>query len=186
MEKIKIDSNAFVYPMPVVLIGAMVKGKANFMTVAWVSRVNYQPPMIAFASGNSHYTNIGIKENKAFSVNIPGSALVKEVDHCGLVSGKNFDKSRMFEVFFGQLKNAPMAGQCPLSMECKLVETVQLPSNTLFIGEIIAAFSEEKYLTEGKPDIRKIRPFALSMPDNKYWSVGENIGLAWKIGKKAE
>jgi len=183
MEKVKIDSNAFVYPMPVVLIGAMVKGKANFMTVAWVSRVNYQPPMIAFASGSSHYTNSGIKENKAFSVNIPGRSLIKETDHCGLVSGKNEDKSKLFEVFYGEFKNAPMVGQCALSMECKLVDMVQLPSNTLFIGEIIAAFSEEKYLTNGKPDIEKIRPFTLSMPDNKYWSTGENIGSAWKIGK---
>jgi flavin reductase (DIM6/NTAB) family NADH-FMN oxidoreductase RutF len=182
MKKTRIDSNAFVYPMPVVLIGAMVKGKANFMTVAWVSRVNYRPAMIAFASGKAHYTNSGIKENKVFSVNVPGQSLIKETDRCGLVSGKNEDKSKMFEVFYGELKNAPMVEQCALSMECKLVDTVQLPSNTLFIGEIIAAFSEEKYLTEGKPDIEKIRPFTLSMPDNRYWSMGENIGLAWKVG----
>ena len=29
MEKIKIDSNAFVYPMPMVLVGAVVDGKPN-------------------------------------------------------------------------------------------------------------------------------------------------------------
>jgi len=183
MEKVKIDPNAFVYPMAVVLIGAMIKEKPNFMTVAWVSRVNYRPPMIAFSSGNTHYTNSGIKENKAFSVNIPGRSLIKETDHCGLVSGKNEDKSKLFEVFYGELKNAPMAKQCALSMECKLVDTVQLPSNTLFIGEIMAAYSESRYLTGGKPDIEKIRPFTLSMPDNKYWSIGENIGSAWKIGE---
>jgi flavin reductase (DIM6/NTAB) family NADH-FMN oxidoreductase RutF len=183
MEKVKIASNAFLYPMPMVLIGTMVKDKPNFMTVAWVSRVNYQPPMIAFASGNNHYTNSGIKENKVFSVNIPNRNLIKETDHCGLVSGKNADKSKIFEVFYGELKNAPMAEQCPLSMECKLVDTVQLPSNTLFIGEIMAAYSESRYLTGGNPDIKKIQPFTLSMPDNAYWSIGENIGSAWSIGK---
>lgn len=92
MEKVKIDPNAFVYPMAVVLIGAMVKEKPNFMTVAWVSRVNYRPPMIAFASGNAHYTNSGIKENKTFSVNIPGRSLIKETDHRRLFRRKIFDQ----------------------------------------------------------------------------------------------
>lgn len=59
MEKIKIDNNAFVYPMPMVLVGSIVEDKANFMAVAWVSRVNYKPPMVAIALG-PHYTNTGI------------------------------------------------------------------------------------------------------------------------------
>ena len=35
----------------------------------------------------------------------------------------------------------------------------------------------------GYEDIKKINPFTLSMPDNHYWSVGENLGKAWGIGK---
>ncbi|HBH86553.1 MAG TPA: flavin reductase family protein, partial [Syntrophaceae bacterium] len=49
MDKITIDKNSFVYPMPMVLAGAIVDGRANFMAVGWVSRVNSNPPMIAIA-----------------------------------------------------------------------------------------------------------------------------------------
>jgi len=38
-------------------------------------------------------------------------------------------------------------------------------------------------MTDHKPDIKKINPFTLTMPDNQYWSVGENLGKAWDTGK---
>jgi hypothetical protein len=63
------------------------------------------------------------------------------------------------------------------------VETVQLPSNSFLIGEIVGAYSEERFLTDGVPDIKKINPFLLTMPDNGYWSVGELVGRAWSDGK---
>ena len=183
MNKVKIGNNTFVYPMPMVLVGTVVDGKANFMAVGWVSRVNFNPPMIAVALGNFHYTNRGIHKNKTFSVNIPGSDLIEKVDFCGLVSGEKTDKSEIFDVFYGDQPTAPMIRECPLCMECKLHSAVDLPSNTLFIGEIVETYTEDRYLTDGKPDIEKINPFTLTMPDNNYWKVGENAGTAWSIGK---
>jgi flavin reductase (DIM6/NTAB) family NADH-FMN oxidoreductase RutF len=55
MAKIEIEENAFPYPMPMVVLGTLVNGRPNFMAVGWVTRVNYQPPMIAVALGKSHY-----------------------------------------------------------------------------------------------------------------------------------
>jgi len=54
----------------------------------------------------------------------------------------------------------------------------------LFIGEIVGAYTEERFLTDGKPDIRKMKPLVLTMPDNQYWTVGEYAGQAWGEGKK--
>ncbi|MFH0838875.1 MAG: flavin reductase family protein [Candidatus Omnitrophota bacterium] len=183
MKKITIQPNVFLHPMPVVLIGTVVSGKANFMAVGWVSRVNYNPPMIAFSSGKAHYSNQGIGENKTFSVNIPHAELIEETDYCGMVSGRETDKSKLFTIFYGDLKNAPMIEECPVCMECKCTTTVDMATNILFIGEIVNAYSEERYLTEGKPDIKKIKPFTLSMPDNNYWAVGEKMADAWSVGK---
>jgi flavin reductase (DIM6/NTAB) family NADH-FMN oxidoreductase RutF len=182
MEKIKIDNNAFVYPMPMVLAGSVVGGKPNFMAVGWVSRVNFKPPLIGIALG-SHHTNKGIDENGAFSVNVPGLDLMEKTDYCGLVSGTRTDKSTLFEVFYGTMAGAPLIRECPLCMSCKLYQAVKLPSNTLYIGEIVEAYSEERFLTDGKPDIKKINPFTLTMPDNNYWLVGDRAGKAWSIGK---
>jgi flavin reductase (DIM6/NTAB) family NADH-FMN oxidoreductase RutF len=182
MEKIKIDSAAaFLYPMPMVLAGAVVDGRANFLAVGWVSRVNYQPPLFAIALG-PHHTNRGIEENRQFSINIPDVSLAEKTDYCGIVSGDKTDKSQLFDVFYGGLDRAPLIRECPVCMACRLHDTVELPSNRLYIGEPQEVFTEERYLTSGKLDIGKIRPFTLTMPDNTYWAVGEPIGRAWGIG----
>jgi flavin reductase (DIM6/NTAB) family NADH-FMN oxidoreductase RutF len=183
MEKIQIDSNAFVYPMPMTIVGAVVDGRPNFMAAAWVTRVNFKPPMIMVALGD-HYTNQGIDANGAFSVNVPDVALLEKTDYCGIVSGRKVDKSQLFDVFYGSLPGAPLIGECPLSMACRLNQAVKLPFDTLYIGDIVEVYTEERYLTDGKPDIQKLNPFTLTMPDNRYWRVGEMAGRAWGEGKK--
>ncbi len=172
--------------MPVTLLGTNVKGKANFMALGWVTRVNASPPMIGAGVRKSHYTPEGIKENKNFSINFPAAEMIRETDYCGLFSGKNTDKSNMFEVFYGELETAPMIKECTLNLECKLVETLEFPTHYFFVGEITGAYSEEQYLTQGRPDIKKMDPLLLTMPDNNYWIVGDYAGAAWKIGKSLE
>jgi flavin reductase (DIM6/NTAB) family NADH-FMN oxidoreductase RutF len=183
-EKVSIGTNAFIYPMPVVLVGTQVDGKANFMTVGWVSRVNFKPPLLAVAINHAHHTAKGIQQTETFSVNIPNEEMLDVTDFCGLVSGRSTDKSGLFEVFYGATETAPMIVECPLNIECKLVQTVDLPTNHLFIGEIVEAFSESLYLKDGKPDIKAMKPFVLTMPDNGYWAIGDRLGEAWSTGKK--
>ncbi len=184
MGMTRIDNNVSIYPMPVVLAGAVVSGQANFLAVGWISRVNSRPPMLAMSLSKRHYTNGGIREHKEFSVNVPGVDLLEKVDYCGLVSGKEADKSKLFDVFYGKLRGAPLIRECPLCLACALAEVVSLPSNDLFIGEIVEAYAEESSLTSGNPDIAKMQPFTLTMPDNTYWKIGEKAGKAWDAGRK--
>jgi flavin reductase (DIM6/NTAB) family NADH-FMN oxidoreductase RutF len=181
-EKVNIGTTAFLYPMPMVLVGTTVEDRANFMAVAWVARVNGSPPIMAIALNQRHCTPTGILECKTFSINIPSAELMAQTDYCGLVSGWETDKSGVFKVFYGELETAPMIRQCPLCMECRLFNAVSLPSHHLFLGKVVATYADENCLTDGRPDLRKMNPFVLTMPDNTYWSVGEQVGKAWSIG----
>ncbi len=183
MEKIDKGKNGFVYPMPVALLGTNIGDKANFMTLGWVMRASINPPLLTVTVNKNHLTNKAIHENKTFSVNFPSINLIEATDYCGLVSGKRTDKSNLFEIYYGNLKTAPMIKECPLSLECKLNDIYEMPANDLFIGEIVSTYTEKKYLTDDKPDIKKINPAVLTMPDNNYWTIGENIGKAWSAGK---
>jgi len=120
---------------------------------------------------------------KTFSVNIPSSDLLEKTDYCGLVSGDTVDKSHIFEVFYGSLKTAPMIKECPVSLECRLVQIVPLPTNSLYIGEIAGVFADGSAIKEGKPDFPEIDPLFLTMPDNRYWTLGKYAGDAWSAGK---
>lgn len=183
MSRISIGTNV-APPMPTTLVGAVVEGKANFMAAAWVSRVNTKPPMIAVAVHKGRHTRKGIVENNTFSVCIPSVEMEEVTDYCGVESGSKIDKSQLFDVFYGELGTAPMIAECPVNMECKLLQIVELPTHGLFIGEIAAAYSEDRFLTDGKPDVRKTSPILLTLPDRRYWAFGEQVGLAYKDGLK--
>jgi flavin reductase (DIM6/NTAB) family NADH-FMN oxidoreductase RutF len=184
MSKVNLGANAYIYPMPVTLVGANVEGRANFLAVGWVMRINMKPPLLAVALNKDHFTPRGIREHGTFSVNFPGANLMEKADYCGLVSGRRVDKSGLFRVFYGELETAPLIEECPLGLECRLYQVTELPANDLLIGEIVAAHADEDCLTDGQPDILKINPMVLTMPDNNYWTVGERVGQAWHAGKK--
>lgn len=184
MAKVRIDSNAFLYPMPMVLVGADVDGRPNYMTAAWVTRVKYKPPYVGVALGKTHYTSRGIHRNREFGISVPDRRLAAAVDCAGIVSGARTDKSELFGTFRGRLAHAPMAAECPAAMECRLLQAVDLGDDEFVIGEIVHAWADKGSLTGGKPDVRKIDPFLLTMPDNRYWAVGRCVGRAWAIGRK--
>jgi flavin reductase (DIM6/NTAB) family NADH-FMN oxidoreductase RutF len=184
MKKIEVSAERLFYPMPCSLVGANVGGKANFLTVAWFTMANPKPPCVLVTLGKAHYTNAGILENGTFSVNIPSTEMAEKVDYCGLVSGRKVDKSSLFETFYGKLKTAPLIKECPFSVECRLVQTVELHQEQLFIGEIVAAYTEERYLTDGTPDMAKMNPMLLIQPRKMYAAVGPDVAPAWGIGKK--
>ena len=182
MAKIKIEKNLFCLPWTQTLLGTHVNGKPNFMALDWLTRVNFQPAMLGICVNKAHASNTAIRQNNEFSVNIPTVDMVAVTDYCGIVSGATTDKSKLFDIFYGELKSAPLIKDCPLNIECKLVQIVDLPTNTFFIGEIANIHVEETCLENGKPDVKKVRPFLLTMPDNRFWSVGEQVGNAWKDG----
>jgi len=186
MEKTRIKKDLFCLPWTQTILGTHFEGKANFMALDWLTRANFQPAMLGICVNRTHASNEAIRNSGEFSVNVPSVDMVEVTDYTGLVSGKNVDKSGLFEIFYGQLKSAPMIRLSPLSIECKVIQTVDLPTNTFFIAEIIDVYSEDRYLTEGKPDVKKINPFLLTMPDNRFWSVGECVGKAWNAGKSVE
>lgn len=185
MEKIKIGSKQFLYPMPTTLVGANVNGKPNFLTIAWCGIVGQNPAMISISLSKDHFTTLGIKQNGTFSVNIPSTNMVEVTDYCGIVSGKKVDKASSFKVFYGELGTAPMIMECPINLECKVARVIDdLNEDDIFIGEIVEAYSEDKYMTNGRPDVIKIDPIIFSTADNNYWKVGMHLGRAWDIGKK--
>jgi flavin reductase (DIM6/NTAB) family NADH-FMN oxidoreductase RutF len=184
MQRIEIDTQSVGYPMPVAVLGTLYQGRPNFMAVAWLARVNFKPPQIAVAVNRSHATAEAIVANGCFSLSFPNRRQLEATDYVGIASGRRTDKSGVFPVFVGELGAAPMAADCPVAMECRLAESLELPSNTLFVGDIVKVYADEAYLTDGMLDLRKTDPLLLSMPDNRYWSLAaEPIGEAWSAGR---
>ena len=180
--KVKLGIKNCLYPMPTTLVGALVNGKPNYITIAHVGIMDLTS--VSLGMNKSHYTNQGIRENKTFSVNIPSTKMVKETDYCGLVSGKNDDKAHLFKTFYGTLETAPMIEECAINMECQLVKTVDFPNHDIFIGRIAETYCDENVLTEGAVDFDKLQPILFVMNEGSYRKIGGKIAKAWDIGKE--
>jgi len=141
------------------------------------------PPIICAVITKTHYTLRGVKENNTFSINIPFSHLEEVVDYCGLYSGFQVDKSCLFEVFYGELKTVPMVMECELNIECGLVDSRDLNTMELILGEINEVYYEVRCLSENKPDYRKMDPMMFFMPEGPYIKTGDVIAKAFEVGK---
>lgn len=187
MSKILMGPQTLIYPMPSLLVGANIDDKPNFMTVAWGGIANSEPPMISVAIRHNRYTHQGISQNLTFSVNVPSTDLVREVDYCGLVSGAKTNKAEVcqFKVFYGKLNNAPLIEQCPINLECKVVHILDLGSHSLIVGRVEETYVSDSCLTNGKPDVNKIKPIIYAIdPVRQYLALGQVIAKAYSIGQE--
>ncbi len=187
MSKIAMGPQTLIYPMPVLLIGSNVDDKPNFMAAAWGGIANGEPPMISVAIRHTRHTFKGIRQNSTFSVNIPSADMVREADYCGITSGSTVNKVEacQFKAFYGKLSNAPLIEQCPINLECKVMHILDLGSHSLVVGRIEESHISEKCLTDGKPDVSKIKPMSYIMsPATQYQALGEVLAKAFSIGKE--
>jgi flavin reductase (DIM6/NTAB) family NADH-FMN oxidoreductase RutF len=180
--KIELGAKNCLYPLPTILVGALVNGKHNYIVIAHVGIMD--PESVSLGMNKLHFTNSGIKATKTFSINIPSTKLVKETDYCGLVSGKNKNKANIFTTFYGKLITAPMIEQCSVNMECELIKTVDFPNHDIFIGKIVNTYCDQTILSDGIIDLEKVQPILFAMNDRSYYGIGKKIAKAWDIGKE--
>ena len=145
--------------------------------------------MISVAIRPQRHTLIGIRQNMAFSINIPSVDLIKETDYCGIASGSEVDKVDVcnFNIFHGKSESAPLIEQCPVNLECKVEHVLDLGSHSLVIGKIEETHVSDDCLTDGKPDIDKVKPFSyITHPAREYRAIGEFIAQSHNIGREIE
>jgi flavin reductase (DIM6/NTAB) family NADH-FMN oxidoreductase RutF len=182
MEKIKVQTP--LYPFPIVLVGTTVEGKPNFMPAGFFSLVGLEPPMVMISLDEGHHTSKAIKKNKTFSVNIVSQSMMEKADYCGLVSGKEVDKSEVFKVEFRELRTAPLIVESPMTAECKVTRLEKEGDHVLIVGDVVGAYLDPSAAKNGKPDPLKMKTIFLTFPDNSYWVLGQRVGDAWSAGKK--
>jgi flavin reductase (DIM6/NTAB) family NADH-FMN oxidoreductase RutF len=186
--KKSLGAKTLAQPAPAWVVGSYdAKGKPNIMTIAWGGICCSQPPCVVISLRKATYTYGSISERKAYTVNIPSAALVKEVDYVGTVSGRTIDKFVMTKLtpVRSELVDAPYIKEFPVVIECRVLHSLEIGLHTQFIGEIVDIKAEESVLNEqGVADILKVKPLIFDTGQGAYYSVGDRIGKAFSIGKR--
>ena len=180
--KKKIGNTLALYPTPLVVVGAMVNGKPNWLLVGHLGIIGHDHVMVSLAS--AHYTNQGIKENKKLSINIVDEAMLAKADRSGCVSGSKEDKSDLFEYTIDE-SGVPMIVQAPVTIVCSVEDIYETKGFESFICTIDATYAEEKVLNEnGKINYHTLKPVLFEMPTYEYLKTGDVIGKCMSFGKE--
>lgn len=184
MKKVKVKSvGNYLFPVPTVIVGSIVDGKPTFNTLGNFGLMALSPLTIYISAFSKHYTMIGIKENRRFSANIPSSEQVVETDYVGIVSGHRKDKSKVFEVFFGEQESVPLISECPVNMSCRVIKQFMVGRMEVSVAVVEELFVDEDCVLNDKADLEKINPLAL-YHDRTYREMGKIAGKTFQIGKE--
>ena len=179
--KKNIGNSLALYPTPLVVEGTMVNGKPNYVLVGHVGIIGHDRIMVSLAK--PHYTNKGIKETRALTVNIVDEAMLKKADRAGCVSGNKVDKSEMFQ-FHTEGTGAPVIDEAPVVMDCTVDDIYETEGFESFICKIDGVYAEENVLNEeGKINYHELKPVLFEMPTYEYLRTGDVIGKCMNLGK---
>jgi flavin reductase (DIM6/NTAB) family NADH-FMN oxidoreductase RutF len=178
--KVSKDPTALLIPSSVVIVTVTrTANETNAMAVTLAGAVCVKPPMVAIGIGRFHYTREIIDSVNEFSLNIPSINHIDTVEFCGRVSGRDSpskcESMGLTLVDSDQLKFGKLIAQCPVNLECKVRERMDLGSNILFIAEVVAVHIDDNILDKkGNIDLSKMRPIIFDMT-RTYWQVGRRI-----------
>jgi flavin reductase (DIM6/NTAB) family NADH-FMN oxidoreductase RutF len=184
--KKSLGAKTLAYPSPAWLVGTYdAEGRPNIMTAAWAGVVASKPPCLGVSVQPPRHTHAAILQRRAFTISYPSSKLAVAVDYAGIVSGARTDKfeSASLTPVKSELVDAPYVAECLVVAECRVIQTVELGSHTLFIGEILDIKVDEGLEGPwGGLDILKIDPLVFNS-GGEYHRIGEPLGRAFSIGK---
>ena len=137
-------------PIPPTLVSCGTVDAPNVLTVAWTGILCTRPPIVYISVRPERYSYDLIKRTGEFVINLPTERLVRAVDMCGVKSGRNCDKFALTGLTPqpSSQVSAPLVAECPVNIECRVRDTVQLGSHDMFIADVTAAHIES--MTESR------------------------------------
>ena len=180
----------FTQPLPVVLVGTGNgrEFKNNLLTVAWAGIVCSDPAMLSISVRPERYSYAALIATREFTVNVPLARQAKCVDWCGVVSGRDHDKfaEQNLTAIRGTKVQAPLVGECPLNLECKVKEILHLGSHDLFLAEILAVQVSDSFIAGNGRLALESEGGVLGYAHGHYFQLGECIGhFGFAVRKKA-
>jgi flavin reductase (DIM6/NTAB) family NADH-FMN oxidoreductase RutF len=133
--------------------------------------------MLSISVRPERYSHEIIRTTREFVVNVPSARQARAVDWCGMVSGRDEDK------FSGAgltpapaLKVCPpIVRECPLNIECRVQQYLELGSHTMFVAEVVAV-QVSADLVDGKGRLCLEKCGLLAFAHGQYFALGRCIG----------
>lgn len=186
MSKITWKGGALLAPVPPVLVTVGDGEKSNVFTVAWTGLINTQPPKTYISVRPSRYSYEFLKKNGEFALNLTPASLVRAADWCGIHTGRKVDKFKKMNLTraAASLISVPIIEECPVSLECKVFDTVELGTHHMFLADIVAVDVDEE-LVDKNGRLCIDRAGLAAFAHGEYFALGRSLGtFGFSVKKK--
>lgn len=186
MEKQVWKPGTLLAPVPPVLVSCGTLEKPNVLTIGWTGIINTIPAMTYISVRPERFSHDLIRASGEFAVNLPTKSLVRAVDFCGVRSGKTVDKFAhcgLTALPAAQI-SAPIIGESPVSLECRVEQVLSLGSHDMFIAKILCIDVDESVVDQnGKLCLEKAG--LLAYAHGTYYELGKALGtFGYTVQKK--
>ena len=151
MKKLAKNIVLCMQPVPQTIVSCRDKeGRNNALVVGFTANVSLDPVMVMVGIVPSRFSHHMVKETGAFVINLPKKSFQKEYAYLGSKSGRDGDKFAALDLKWenAEYVDAPILSDCPVSIECSVVDSIQPGTHELFIGKVEAVHVDEEYLDE--------------------------------------
>ncbi|MEG0708497.1 MAG: flavin reductase [Cellulosilyticaceae bacterium] len=130
----------FTIPYGVYILGTELNGKKNACVINTLSQVTQEPVRVSVTVLKTNLTHDMIKQSNKFSVSVLGKhASLDTIARFGFQSGRTVDKLEGFSHEIDSLDNPVITVDSIATMSSRVIESLDLGTHTLFIGEVIEA-----------------------------------------------
>ncbi|MFA9379699.1 MAG: flavin reductase family protein [Acetanaerobacterium sp.] len=154
------NQKSSIQPSPKVIVSCRgLNGENNALVVGYCGNCSYAPPMVMVGIVPTRYSYKMIKESGCFVVNLAEKSYQETFDYLGSHSKRDEDKLAKMNVRLaeGVKVNAPILPDCPVNIECTVVDSIVTGSHEMFIGKIEYVHADERFTDdEGNIDYSKI------------------------------
>lgn len=181
--KKKLDDDLLLYPCPVMLVTSKYGDKENIFTVSWTGIACSHPEYITISINPKRFSYKLIKNSGCFTANIINQNLINIADYCGTFSGVNHDKFKECKLtkVQGKTIDVPLILECPVNIECKVENILNLGSHHLFIARVLEKLIDENIndvnIHQHLKPVSYIRPNYYSIDDIPLGSFGKTYDL---------
>lgn len=160
MKKAIVNMKSCLQPAPKVLVSCRDKnGRNNALAVGYCGNCSYDPPMVMVGIVPSRFSYQMIKDTGCFVVNLVSTDQKEMFDYLGSHSGRDEDKLAKLgaSVANGDKVNAPLLTDCPVNIECTVVDSIVTGSHEMFVGKVEAVHADSDLINgKGEIDFTKI------------------------------
>ncbi|MFZ7120867.1 MAG: flavin reductase family protein [Eubacteriaceae bacterium] len=161
MDKKQGNMKSCLQPVPKVLVSCRgVNKENNVLAVGYCGNCSYDPPMVMVGIVPSRYSYNLIKESGCFVVNLVGEEYKEVFNYMGSHSKRDEDKLEKMNVKLseGVKVDAPILDDCPVNIECKVVDSIITGSHEMFVGKIEYVHADGELLDDkGNIDFSAIK-----------------------------